>query len=268
MRRVVRMSEIVVRDMQHHDEYFVSTCSHVNESEEIDACARRRRVLLGDLVRDGALVKAALLDGVHVGFAYGIPIERSSWGPIGRNLMVIPCLYVMERGSGRGVGRELIEAIEDATRRRELLGTTIMAFRDLPGAEWFMPASYFERLDYQEVDRRGRYVLLWKPFAQSATAPRLLEPVYTFEPVLEKVVVDLFWNGFCGTSDIEAQRVREVCAEFGSRVELRESCAEDHDALLACGIPRAIYVNGREIGWGYEALRDGIRRAIQDALAA
>lgn len=81
-----------------------------------------------------------------------------------------------------------------------------------------------------------------------------------------KVVVDLFWTLFCQTSAIEAQRVREVVAEFGDDVILHEYQAEERDTLMTYQIPRAIYVNGKEIGWGYEAPREGIRSAIAEAL--
>ncbi len=261
------MPRIVVRDMLPEDEYFVSTCSHISESEEIDACGRRRAKLLRDLVEKGGVVKAALLGGEHVGFAYGVPIELSSWGPIGEGLMVIPCLYGMERGAKKGIGRVLIESIEEVAQNAGFLGATITGFRDPPGAEWLLPVAFFEHIGYEEIDHRGRYVLLWKPFSEEATRPRFLKPAYTFDPVEGEVIVDLFWNGFCQTSGIEAARVREVCAEFGERVTLNEFCGEDHDVLLSCGIPRAIYVNGQEIGWGYEAPKDGIRKAIEGALA-
>jgi hypothetical protein len=82
------------------------------------------------------------------------------------------------------------------------------------------------------------------------------------------VVVDLFWNVFCLTSVMEAHRVRAVCAEFEDQVVLREFQAEDRDVLLQHQIARGIYINGKEIGWGYEAPRDGIRQAIEQALAA
>ncbi|MGB2982955.1 MAG: GNAT family N-acetyltransferase [Candidatus Bipolaricaulia bacterium] len=260
------MPKIIVRNMLPEDEYFVSTCSHVNESEETNVYGRRRIDLLHDLIGKGAVVKAALLSGEHVGFAYGVPIEHSSWGPIGEGLMVIPCLYVQERGAKKGIGRVLMESIEQDAQDAGRTGTTLMGFRDLPGAEWLLPVAFFEHIGYKEVDHRGRYVLLWKPFSDKAEAPSFLDPSYVFEPVEGKVVVDLFWNEFCQTSGIEAQRVREVCAEFGDRVFLNESCAEDHKLLLACGIERAIYINGQEIGWGYEAPKDGIRKAIEQAL--
>ena len=260
------MSEIVTRDIQLEDEYFVSTCSHVGESEEIDACGRRRLRLIRHLMGEGAVVKAALLDGKHVGFAHGIPIEHSSWGPDGEGLMTIPCLFVLPAAGRNGIGRTLMEAVENDARRLGHVGMALTGFRDLPGAEWFMPAAFFEHIGYEGIDGRERSHLLWKPFSDDAVPPRFLKRCYAFTPIVGKVVVDLFYNEFCQTSGLEAQRVREVCAEFGDRVVLNESCAEDHHALLACGISRAIYVNGAEIGWGYEAPKDGIRAAIRREL--
>lgn len=259
------MPKIIVRDMLPEDEYFVSTCSHVNESEETDASAQRRIRLLLDLISKGAVVKAALLGEQHVGFAYGVPIERSSWGPIGKRLMVIPCLYVVNHAAKKGIGRVLMESIEEDALAAGKLGTTIMSFRDLPGAEWLLPATFFEHIGYQEIDNRGRYLLMWKPLSDDAEPPTFLDPSYEFEPVPGKVVVDLFFNEFCQTSSIEAQRVREVCAEYDERVILNEYCADDHNVLLACGISRAIYVNGQEVGWGYEAPKDGVREVIESA---
>jgi GNAT superfamily N-acetyltransferase len=261
------MPKVVVRSMLPKDEAFVSTCSHVNESDQIGAAALRRRDQLRRLISCGAVIQVGLLGGTHVGFAHGIPIEASPWGPNGHGLMVAPCLYVIGSGANAGVGRALMEAIEREAHQRGHAGVTVSAFHDLPGAEWFMPAAFFEHIGYEAVEERGPEVLLWKPFFEHAQRPRLLEPLYAYTPVEGKVAVDLFYNDFCQTSNIEAQRVRRVCAEFGERVVLRTFCADDPDVLLICGIPRAIYVNGREIGWGYEAPEDGIREAIRRAMA-
>ena len=262
------MADLVIRDMQPEDEYFVSTCSHVGESDEIDACAAKRRELLRDLAGKGGRFKVALITGEHAGFIYGLPIDHASWGPLGQNLMVIPCLVVLDASTGVGAGRALIEAIECDARDAGFAGVTITAYRDISGAEWFMPAAYFERVGYSVVDERGTEALLWKAFRDGAPPPHFLQPHYVFEPIEGAVVVDLFWNGFCQTSGIEAQRVREVCAEFGDRVVLREYNAENREILLHHQIPRAIYVNGVEIFWGYEAPREGIRAAIEKAFEA
>ncbi|MFC2078971.1 GNAT family N-acetyltransferase [Candidatus Bipolaricaulota bacterium] len=262
------MVDLVVRDMTADDEYFVTTCSHVNESSEIDACAEMRRRQFEVLKSEGALFKVATIADEHIGFAYAMPIERSSWGPLGHSLMVIPCLYVLEQGTSHGAGRALLASIEQDAQATGRQGLTVTAYRDVPGAEWFMPAPFFERLGYTPVEVRGRETLLWKPFTSDAVPPHFLQPHYVFTPVEGLVVVDLFWNAFCQTSVIEAQRVREVCQEFGDRILLREFRAEDREVLLQYQISRAIYVNGEEIGWGYEAPKDGIRTAIERALSS
>lgn len=262
------MGDLIVRDMTADDEYFVTTCSHVNESSEIDACAEVRRQQFGIMKSEGTLFKVAVIGNEPIGFAYGMPIEHSSWGPLGHSLMVIPCLYVLEKGASHGAGKALLASIENDARASRCSGSTITAYRDLPGAEWFMPASFFERQGYTPVEDRGRETLLWKPFSSDAVPPHFLQPHYVFAPVEGLVVVDLFWNAFCQTSVMEAQRVREVCQEFEDRVQLREFRAEEREVLLQYQISRAIYVNGEEIGWGYEAPKDGIRAAIEQELSS
>jgi thiol-disulfide isomerase/thioredoxin len=107
---------------------------------------------------------------------------------------------------------------------------------------------------------------LWKTWDQSARAPDFLDPQDSLELIPGKVVVDLFWNCFCLTSEMEAQRVREVVAEFGDQVILREYDAANRSILHRWQRPRGIFVNGTAIGWGYVAPRDGIRAAIEQAL--
>lgn len=259
------MSDLLVRDMQPSDEYFVSTCTHENESEEIDASARRRLDWLRSLEPDGLRVKVALVAGRRVGFLYAMPIEVSPWGPLGEDLMAFPCLYVKNDEQKHGAGRALMAAVEEEALRQGRKGITTNGY-DWEGAFWFMPASFFAGCGYEVVEQRGPVSVMWKPLTPDAKPPRILEPHYELEPVPGKVVIDLFWHTFCETCDIEAARVREVAAEFGDMVILREYCGDDRDILLKHQIPRAIYVQGNEIGWGYEAPRNGIRDAIRAAL--
>lgn len=245
--------------------YYVGACTHVNESEEMDASARRRLAWLEKMYASGVRAKVATVDGELAGFAYVMPIGVSPWGPLGEELAVLPCLVVQRKARGTGAGRALMAAAEEEARRQGFKGlATIAYYWDF----WFMPASFFERLGYRLADRRGEEAVLWKVFTGAAPrAPRLLTPRNEFEPIPGKVVVDLFWNTFCQTSDIEAQRVREVAAEFGDAVVLREYCADDRSVLLRYERARGIFVQVREIGWGHEAPREGIREAITAALA-
>jgi hypothetical protein len=47
------------------DEYFVGTCSHVNESAEMDACGRRRLAWLWRIPAQGLRVSVALPGNVR-----------------------------------------------------------------------------------------------------------------------------------------------------------------------------------------------------------
>lgn len=257
------MPEIEIRDMTPDDEYYVGTCTHENESAEIDACCERRLGWLKGNDDNGVRVRVALLNGERAGFIYVMPIEVCPWGPLGRDLMVVPCLYVPKTEAGRGSGSALLASAEEETRAQGKKGIVVQG---LDTDFWFMPAAYFIKRGFVEVDRSGDYVLLWKPFEENVDPPRQLKPNYKFEPVQGKAVVDLFYNTFCETSDIEAQRVREVGAEFGDRVMLNEYPADDRETLLKYQIPRGIYVNGESIFWGHEAPKEGIREAIVKAL--
>ncbi len=259
------MTSLDVRDMTREDEYFVGTCTHENESEELDRAGQWRARWLQEREPAGLRVKVAWQDGARAGFLYLMPIEICPWGPLGSELLVMPCLFVTEHAAKRGLGAMLIAAAEEETRAQNRKGLATVGYHH---DFWFMPASYFESLGFTVADRKGDTSVLWKPLATGAEPPRLLSPDYRFEPAEGKVAVDLFWNGFCQTCVVEAERVREVCAEFGKRVRLREYCADDRETLLRHQIPRGIFVNGKEIGWGYEAPKDGIHDAIEGALAA
>ncbi|UCB52610.1 MAG: GNAT family N-acetyltransferase [Candidatus Zixiibacteriota bacterium] len=269
------MPTIQVRDMDATTEYFVATCTHVNESDETDAVARRRVRWFRDMHNKGSRVKVALLDEKQIGFLYVMPIEMCPWGPLGVDLMVIPCLVVLDKEKNQGAGSALVAAAEEEARRQGKKGIVTTGFYS---DFWFMPAPFFEKLgfsvagDIRKVTAEGqeeylnKEALLWKAFDSTAQPPQFLKPSYRFQPVPGKVVVDLFWNTFCATSNGEAQRVREVAAEFGDSVVLNEYSADDPATFQQHQMSRGIFVNGKEVGWGYEAPRDGIRKAISDAV--
>jgi GNAT superfamily N-acetyltransferase len=257
------MAGLDIREMTPEDEYFVSTCSHVNESAEIDQCGQRRLEWMRAMREQGLRVKVSLLDGQPVGFVYVLPIEASPWGPIGASLTVVPCLAVIGDAQGHGAGGALMEAADEEARRQGSKGLVTTGFyHDF----WFMPAAFFEKMGFSPVRRRDTEAILWKRFDPSAEPPSFLKRSYQFIPTPGKVVIDLFFNTFCETSDIEAQRVREVAADFGDSVVLNEYSADDRETLLRHQLPRGVFINGEEIGWGYEAPKEGIAEAISQTL--
>lgn len=264
------MSSVEIYDMRDKDdEYFVGTCTHINGisehmlKEEIDTFAKRRIAWLRNMHEKGSRVKIASIDDERVGFLHIMPIEICPWGPIGQDLMVIPCLNVMGKAKSKGIGRTLIKSAEDEAKRQGRKGIIIIGYYH---NHWFMPAPFFEKCGFSMIERKGTIAILGKFFEESVESPQLLKPNFRFKPIVGKVVVDLFWHTFCQTSDIEAQRVREVAAEFGDSVVVHEYCADERSILSRYQIPRGIFINGKEIWWGYEAPKEGIREAISQAL--
>jgi hypothetical protein len=250
--------------MTKEDEYYVGTCTHVNENnDEYEASFPRRISWLRSMEKYGLRVKVTLLDGVHAGFLYVIPIEINSWHIEGKDLVVFPCLVSQSKYSQNGVGKELIKAAEEETKHQNRKGlATIGYFWDF----WFMPGEYFSKLGFQVAERRGEEAILWIYFDQNAEPPHFREEYYNFKPVKGKVVIDLFWNKFCLTSDVEAERVREVTSEFGKDVILNEYSAVDQEILQQYGIERRIYVNGMTVGVGPEIEKNALRKVIKNAL--
>ncbi|MHA2295066.1 MAG: N-acetyltransferase family protein [Candidatus Hodarchaeales archaeon] len=271
------MSALVIKDLDEsgkEGQYFASTCSHVYESAEIDSCADKRLAWFNTMFYKGLRVKVALMDGQPTGFLNMIPIEHSTWGLFGRNLMILNCLFVPDKWKGKDIGRELLRAAEEETRKQEKKALVTNGYY---GDFWFMPASFFEKHGFSALERKkiategekeimDETALLWKVFDETAEPPKLPESKYEFKPTDSKVVIDLFWDISCQTSTVEAQRVKEVVEEFGNKVLLNEYPASESDIIQEYQISRAIYVNGREIGWGYEAPKDGIKKAIRKAL--
>jgi GNAT superfamily N-acetyltransferase len=249
--------------MRPQDERFVASCTHVGETDEWDASCRRRIPWLREMIGQGMRVKVALLDGQHAGFLYLLPIEIAPAGPVGADLSVIQCLTVRDRLKGHGTGHALVSAAGEEARRQGRKGIVVTAFyHDF----WFMPAPFFEDCGFTVARREGKTALLWKAFDETAEAPRFMERRYRFVPVEGKVAIDLFWSRSCLTTDTEAQRVRQVAAEFDDAVVLHAYCADDPGVRAQYGIYRAVFIDGREVGWGYEAPKEGLRAAIREAM--
>lgn len=246
---------------------FMTVCTHIDDpDEERDGVVWVRESWLRDTLTKGLKVKVAIDNGMPVGFAHCLPIELSTWGMSGKDLMTIPCLtlkydYVYRREQGSGYGRVLIEAVE-AEAKKEKKGVAVLAYdHDF----WFMPSSFFKKLGYHEVARQGSAVIMLKAF-EDVEPPVMHKLSYQPQSVPGKVVVDAFWNPICMTSIVEIHRVREVCAEYRDRVILKEFNCGKKDILEKYQTSRSIFINGESKDWGYAAPRDELRKEIDRAL--
>ncbi|MBD3286072.1 GNAT family N-acetyltransferase, partial [candidate division WOR-3 bacterium] len=185
-----KVSKIEIRDMQTEDEVFVGSCTHVNETDEWNEVCKRRIEWFHRMYDEkGLRIKVALVDGKHAGFIYLYPIETCPWGPVGKDLMVITCLDA-EKVKGQGVGKALMQAAEEEAKKQGKKGICVVGFywEDM----WFMPAEFFKKMGYEEVQRKDNAALFFKKFSDDIQPPRFYESAYEYKPIPGKVVVDLF----------------------------------------------------------------------------
>jgi GNAT superfamily N-acetyltransferase len=256
---------IHIKDVSDDTLWFVSTCTHVGESVDWDRGGAARRSWIQEMLPHGLQIKVALDGDQPIGFIHLLPIEHSALNLNGHDLYVIPCMALKEAYHGQGVGRKLVEAAEDAAQATGAQGLAVVGHEseDDPA---FMPADFFYHLGYQEVDYWEHAVILWKRFTEDAEPPCFAEPTWDYEPVPGKVAFDAFWHRQCLTTATEIISAREVVAEFGDRVLLREYDATDPAVRERYRIGRLLAVNGREINWLCEVTREEMRQAILEEL--
>lgn len=244
---------------------FVSTCTH-SMSNQLDPVAAERARWISAQMEHGLKIKIAIEDGRPVGFAHCLPIELGTWEIEGHDLMAIPCLTVSYEKvysgrKGSGAGKALVEAVENEARVTRK-GVAVLGFDH---KFWFMPSSFFARLGYQEVDRRGNKVILLKAFVP-VEAPRFTEFVHNASLRAGKVVVDAFWQSICPTPIEEMRNIRKVCDEFGARVILNATNTTDPENRTRYPVTRALFINGKRLNFDCVASLEEIREAIAQEL--
>jgi len=253
-----------IRDMTKEDEWHFGTCTHVGEkNEEIEKCAIERIEYFKKMKKSGLKIKVALFDDQHAGFIYLFPVEISPWEVQGKNLFFIPCLVAHSKFSGHNIGKALIYEAENEVKKQNKDGLVVYA---MDWDFWFMPAEYFIYLGFKIADRKENELLLWKKFNKDVLPPQFIEENYTYRKIQNRVVIDLFYNTFCQTSNIEAKRVRFVVNEYGDKVILNEYPADNRIICAKHGISRAIYINGRPLELKTEIDKDLLRKHILAAI--
>jgi GNAT superfamily N-acetyltransferase len=246
-----------------HEQYmgFVASCTH-SISNQLNPIAEERARWIRTNLAKGLKIKIAVAESQPIGFAHCLPIELGTWEIEGHDLMAIPCLTVCydrvyngQRSSG--VGKALVEAVEDEARKTTK-GVAVLGFdHDF----WFMPSAFFKKLGYQEVGRQGNKVILLKAFTPVDT-PSFVE--FKHQPTLcpGKVVVEAFWQSICPTPIEEMHNIRKVCDEFGERVILHAINTTDPGNRSRYPVTRALFINGKRIHFDDVASPEAIREVI------
>jgi hypothetical protein len=240
--------------------------------EEKDAEGRSHKARWCDMMKyKGLRVKLAVDDsGQAVGMVQYVPIEYAR--AEGHDLYFIQCIWVhgyeegMGNQQGRGAVRALLQAVEEDV---QALGAEGMVGWGLAFPHW-MPAAWYERQGYVEVDRMVHDVLVWKPFSADAQPPRWMRQHKTPDLAPGQVTVTALVTGWCpGLS--QALEARRAAAEFGDRVVFCEIDTYDPAVLAEWGMESALFVDDECINAGltdypppsYEDIKQNIQQRLE-----
>jgi len=233
-------------------------------SDEAKEAGPKRREWLEYAQARGLRAKLALDDNDVAGglIQYG-PIEQSFVQ--GAGLYFIYCIFVHGHKQGRGdfqkrgLGSALLRAAEEDARA---LGAQGMAAWGVVLPFW-MRASWFRKKGYRKADRQGISQLVWKPFVDTAQAPRWLPKAGKQpETIPGKVNVTAFTSGWCLAQNLVYERAKRAAAEFGDAVVFREIDTSSPEAAAEWGQTDAVFVDGRNLQKGPPVGYDKIRKAI------
>lgn len=213
----------------------------------------------------GLRVKLAVADdGVVAGMIQYVPVQYSP--ALGRDIYFVQCTWVhgYEEGQGnlqhRGIGKALLATAEEDVRQRGAKGLAAWG-NTYPG---WMPVAWLLKQGYEEVDRKGSTVLVWKAFSPDTVAPTWRVTLKTPPRVPGQVTITAFFNPWCGTACDFYEQVVEFVAAQGDRLHFECIDTSEPEALDEWGINSAVFVNDRQITHGIDELRE----VVEDELSA
>lgn len=234
-------------------------------SDEIKEAGNHKETWYHKTKDKGLRVKLALDDaGRPGGMVQYIPIEHSFIE--GKNLYFINCIWVHGHKQGRGsfqkkgMGKALLAAAESDARA---LGAQGIVAWGIPLPFW-MKSSWFKKQGYKVIDKLGFLGprLLWKPFTDTAVAPRWIRPKKTPQPVAGKITITAFLNGWCPAQNMVFERAKRAVAEFGDKVIFQPIDTFDRGTFLEWGISDALFIDGKQINTGPPPAYEKIKKLI------
>jgi hypothetical protein len=156
------------------------------------------------------------------------------------------------------VGKALLRAAEEDAKSLGAKGLAAWGI-SMP---FFMRAAWFKKQGYKKVDKVGMQVLLWKPFAEDAVAPKWIREKKRPQKQEGKVAVTAFLNGWCPAMNMTFERTKRAAKEFGGQVEFQDIRTIDRPIFLDWGIADALFIDGKQVRTGPPPSYDKIKKKI------
>jgi hypothetical protein len=120
---------------------------------------------------------------------------------------------------------------------------------------------------YQEVDRNGVSVLVWKPFTDDAKPPKWILPRKVPATTPGKVTVTTFMNGWCPVYNMLHDWAKKASGEFGDKVIFQAIDTFEKDTIEEWGVVDGVYIDGENIQKGappsYEEIKEAILEKVK-----
>jgi GNAT superfamily N-acetyltransferase len=169
-----------------------------------------------------------------------VPIEYALEPVKGEKSLFIDCLWVVPPFWHSNVARALMEKfIEEA---KAYGSASVLAYE---GDKWFgffpyMPASFFRKFGFEEVDRDGSRVLLYLNFGANEEPMLIRTKKRTVKS--DKTVVDVFFNSQCPWSGWMVDKIERNMKKYDVLVNLINT--DDRKIVEEHGMSRGVCING------------------------
>ena len=169
-----------------------------------------------------------------------LPVEHAPEPVKGRKSLFIDCLWVVPPFWHRGVAKALLERVIEKGKPRG--GVTVLAYE---GDKWFgffpyMPADFFRKFGFKEIDRDGSRVLLHLD-SGGLDQPSLILPK-TGKLKNGGLVVDVLFNSQCPWSGWMVDKMKRSMKKYGATINAINT--DDRKVVEERGISRGICING------------------------
>lgn len=190
-----------------------------------------------DLLRGKVLVNN---EGIATGVIFYGLVEKSLCNLAGKGILHIFCLEVDPTARHQGNGEKLIQAATNDYPAAIVRGISTSSY-----GEYWMPESYFIKLNFEVFHQEGLLSHLFKPLDEEVSPPTLLS--LQLLPFDAPFVIDHFQGpSYCPFGTSFERRILSIIQGFPNAVIRVHSIQSREDVLRYGATPARVFINGQE----------------------
>lgn len=215
-------------------------CGSMLPPKERESAREVKKEWIKTILSRGFKMKIAVDDeGYFMGMIEYMPVDVSLQRIHGENIAYIDCIWVLNQHKGKGVGRALLTACLEDTKKFD--GVATWATNHV-----IMSKSFFEHFGFSVVDEDKTVTIMFKKNKEDAVPPKLLKPHFKFNLKKDALNVDLFFNPWCPYSFGVAQKAKRMVIESNKKINLKEHYLGSKEVVEKYGLSVGVFLNGKD----------------------